>query len=52
MIYFSFRREKLDELFFKHQFLMKGDVIDIGGKKKKNVAVSGRLCHKLNRGNM
>ncbi len=35
MIFYSFRRKKLDKLLFKHQFLMKGDVIDIGGKKEK-----------------
>lgn len=35
MILFTFRRKKLDELLFKHQFLMHGDVIDIGGKKEK-----------------
>ncbi|MEM4326170.1 MAG: class I SAM-dependent methyltransferase [Candidatus Pacearchaeota archaeon] len=35
MTYYSFRRSKLDELLFRHQYLMKGDIIDIGGKKEK-----------------
>lgn len=30
----SFRRRKLDQLLFKHQPLMHGNVIDIGGKKE------------------
>lgn len=35
MIYISFRRKKLDEFLSMYQRLMKGDVIDVGGKKEK-----------------